>query len=81
MVGDTAWGECLRQVGSEPLVSILIFLFRLVPMGTLGTVEPLPSALQWRIQVALERYKRHFSGRMPWTLGSDRKLQYGILPR
>lgn len=67
--------------GAEPLISILIFLFRHLPMGTLGTLEPLPGALQWRIQVPLERCKRHFSGRMPWTLGSNRKLQYRILPR
>lgn len=52
-----------------------------MPMGSLGTLEPLPSALQWRIQAALERGERRFWRRMPWAVGSNRKLQYGVLPR
>lgn len=68
-----------RDVG---LHTDLHFIFpRLMPVESLGTLEPLPSALQWRLPNALERGRGPPWRSLPWAMGSDPELQYGALPR
>lgn len=58
------------------------FIFsRSVPVESLGALDPLPGALQWRIPAALAKGRDPPWKSLPGAMGSDRELQYGVLPR